>query len=330
MELTQLKNIIEGALLAAGRPLEVSDLEALFDEDERPSRLEIGEALEEVAVACAGRGYELKKVASGYRFQVRQELSSWVSRLWDEKPQKYSRSLLETLALIAYRQPTTRGDIEEIRGVSVSSQTIKTLLEREWVRVVGHRDVPGRPALYATTRQFLDYFNLASLEELPPLSELRDLDELDPELELEIGEQLARSAGGDTESAVGEDSSEQTNAESVAVGDEPAVDELAETPEPGEAEEIADGQSESVNEDPQTVESLDRENLDRESLDREGSDREGSDRDSPDSESSGITSDTAMTDVEAEDEVTSSAFVEEDEEVSRLTEETKSESGTDV
>lgn len=186
MEISQLKNIIEGALLAAGRPLDVQHFEELFEEDARPERDDIRAALEEVAVDCAGRGFELKKVNSGYRFQVRQELSPWVNRLWEEKPQKYSRALLETLALIAYRQPITRGDIEEIRGVSVSSHIVKTLLEREWVRVVGHRDVPGRPSLYATTRQFLDYFNLSSLEELPTLSEIRDLEEIDPELALDI------------------------------------------------------------------------------------------------------------------------------------------------
>ncbi|MDM3872097.1 SMC-Scp complex subunit ScpB [Porticoccus sp. W117] len=186
MDITRLKNIIEGALLAAARPLDISHIEQLFEEDACPSRDDIRAALEEVAVDCAGRGFELKKVSSGYRFQVRQELSQWVNRLWEEKPQKYSRAMLETLALIAYRQPITRGDIEEIRGVSVSSQIIKTLHEREWIRVVGHRDVPGRPSLYATTKQFLDYFNLASLEELPTLGELRDLEDIDPELSLDI------------------------------------------------------------------------------------------------------------------------------------------------
>lgn len=201
MEQAQLKNIIEGALLAAGRPLDVNHLLELFEEDAKPEREEIRAALEEVAVDCAGRGFELKKVNSGYRFQVRQELSPWVSRLWDEKPQKYSRALLETLSLIAYRQPITRGDIEEIRGVSVSSHIMKTLLEREWVRVVGHRDVPGRPSLYATTRHFLDHFNLSSLEELPPLSELRDLDELDPEMELAIEPVEAEASSEQAESA---------------------------------------------------------------------------------------------------------------------------------
>ncbi|WIO73314.1 SMC-Scp complex subunit ScpB [Porticoccaceae bacterium LTM1] len=192
-DLNQLKQIVEGALLAAGRPLDIQHIEALFEEDQCPEKDDIRQALEEVAVDCAGRGFELKKVGSGYRFQVRQELSQWINRLWEEKPQRYSRAVLETLSLIAYRQPITRGDIEEIRGVSVSSQIIKTLLEREWVRVVGHRDVPGRPSLYATTRQFLDYFNLSSLDELPPLGELRDIDEIDPEMELDIGDDSAEA-----------------------------------------------------------------------------------------------------------------------------------------
>ncbi|PUA29817.1 MAG: SMC-Scp complex subunit ScpB [Cellvibrio sp. 79] len=179
-----LRKIIEGAILASGQPMTVARLLELFDEEVAPSKEEIIAALADIQVACEERGFELKEVASGWRFQVRDNLAPWVNRLWEEKPQKYSRALLETLSLIAYRQPITRGDIEEIRGVAVSSHIIKTLLERDWVKVVGHRDVPGRPSLYATTRQFLDYFNLKSLEELPSLSEIRDLDELNPVLDL--------------------------------------------------------------------------------------------------------------------------------------------------
>jgi segregation and condensation protein B len=179
---TGLVQIIEGALLAAGRPLTVPQLAELFEEHERPENTSIREALKEVAGRCEDRGYELQEVASGFRFQVRQSLSPWVARLWKERPQKYSRALLETLSLIAYRQPITRGEIEEIRGVAVSSNIIKTLHEREWIRVVGHRDVPGRPAMYATTRQFLDYFNLKSLDQLPALAEIRDLETLNSEL----------------------------------------------------------------------------------------------------------------------------------------------------
>lgn len=183
----QVKCILEGALLASGETLNVERLGGLFEEHERPQQSVIRELLGEIATEYAGRGIELKEVASGFRIQVRQEIGPWVSRLWTEKPPRYSRALLETLALIAYRQPITRGEIEEIRGVTVSSEMIKSLLERDWVRVVGHRDVPGRPALYATTHDFLDYFDLKSLDELPTLSEIRDLDKANAELELEIG-----------------------------------------------------------------------------------------------------------------------------------------------
>ena len=181
-----IREINEGALLAAGKPLDIPRLESLFDEDERPPRDQIQAALEEIDSDCRERGFELKQVASGYRFQVRQELASWINRLWEEKPKRYSRAMLETLSLIAYRQPLTRGDIELVRGVAVSSDIIKTLQERDWVRVVGYRDVPGKPALYATTKQFLDYFNLKSLEHLPALGDIKDLSELDPELELSL------------------------------------------------------------------------------------------------------------------------------------------------
>jgi len=208
MESNQLKMIIEGALLASGRSLDIKQLEKLFDEDlfgnkklekeracseSRPPRDQIQAVLEDIEADCKGRGFELKRTGSGYRFQVRNELSEWISKLWEEKPKKYSRALLETLALIAYRQPITRGDIEEIRGVSVSSEIIKTLLEREWVRVVGHRDVPGRPALYATTKQFLDYFSLQSLEELPALNDIKDIEEINPELALEVAQHMMAS-----------------------------------------------------------------------------------------------------------------------------------------
>ncbi len=215
---TGLVQIIEGALLAAGKPLSVAQLADLFEAQEKPDKAEIREALKEVAERCEGRGYELLEVASGFRFQVRQSLSPWVSRLWHERPQKYSRALLETLALMAYRQPITRGEIEEIRGVAVSSSIIKTLHEREWIRVVGHRDVPGRPAMYATTRQFLDYFNLKSLEQLPALAEIRDLDTLNAELGFsdlpgadgDAGDRpsLTVVGGTDHETEEGEDSEE--------------------------------------------------------------------------------------------------------------------------
>lgn len=179
------KQIIEGLLLAAGKPLPMTKIAEVFPENERPEPEELKAAIHAIEADCETRGFELKKVASGYRFQVKQEFGEWVGKLWDEKPQRYSRALLETISIIAYRQPITRGEIEKIRGVAVSTNIIRTLIERDWVRVVGHRDVPGRPAMYATTKQFLDYFNLKSLEELPPLSEIRDLEDLDPELSLE-------------------------------------------------------------------------------------------------------------------------------------------------
>ncbi|QEE25008.1 SMC-Scp complex subunit ScpB [Rhodanobacter glycinis] len=180
MQIEQIKPIIEAALLAATQPLTVMHLGDLFVEDDEVARDDIARALELLAEDCQGRGVELKEVASGFRYQVRQDVHPWVSRMWTERPSRYSRALLETLALIAYRQPITRPEIEQIRGVVVSSNIIKTMEEREWIRVVGHRDVPGKPALFGTTRAFLDYFNLKSLDELPPLSEIRDME--DPQL----------------------------------------------------------------------------------------------------------------------------------------------------
>ncbi len=184
-DLEKIKQIIEGLLLTAGKPLTLDKIAEIFTKEELPERSVLKMAMEEIEKSCEGRGFELKKVASGYRLQVRQELSDWVGRLWEEKPQRYSRALLETLAIIAYRQPITRGDIEKIRGVAVSSSIVRTLLERDWVRVVGHRDVPGRPAMYASTREFLDYFNLQNLDELPALTEIRDMEGLNEELTLE-------------------------------------------------------------------------------------------------------------------------------------------------
>lgn len=188
----ELKTIIEGALLAAGRPLSLAEIGDLFEPASRPQNPELRAALEELAGDWQGRACELREVSSGYRLQVRAELSPWMSRLWEEKPQRYSRALLETLAVIAYRQPVTRGDIEEIRGVAVNPAIVRTLQEREWVRVVGNRDVPGRPELLATTRQFLDYFGLKRLEDMPVLADIKDFEQVDPELELDIGS--ARSA----------------------------------------------------------------------------------------------------------------------------------------
>lgn len=180
----QQRNIVEATLFAASEPLSIERLQQLFEEGEQPAKDTLQQTLQQLQQEYEGRGVELKEVATGYRFQARQEVSPWVSRLWEEKPPRYSRATLETLALIAYRQPITRADIEDIRGVAVSSNIVKTLQERNWIRVVGHRDVPGRPAMYATTRQFLDYFNLKSLDELPPLAELMDIDKINEELDL--------------------------------------------------------------------------------------------------------------------------------------------------
>lgn len=188
-----LKAILEGALFAAGGPLTLEQLQSLFGEEECPERAALAATLAELAEDCQGRGIEIAQVAGGYRVQVRAEVAPWVARLWDEKPARYSRALLETLALIAYRQPITRGEIEDIRGVAVTTQIVKTLIEREWIRVVGHRDVPGRPALYATTRRFLDYFGLRSLNDLPPLSEIRDPEFLGDELDLDYPESPVES-----------------------------------------------------------------------------------------------------------------------------------------
>ncbi len=221
-----VKLILEGALLAAGKPMNLEQLAYLFDEHKRPDKPTLKAALEEIAADCEGRGFELKEIASGWRFQVRQELSPWVGRLWEEKPQRYTRAMLETLALVAYRQPITRGEIEDIRGVSVSSNIMRTLQERDWVRIVGHRDVPGRPAMFATTRQFLDYFNLQNLDELPPLSEIKNLDEMAASLEGEAAalpeaaqqalQGLDSEAGSAEESVRTETSSEPVSLVAVA------------------------------------------------------------------------------------------------------------------
>ncbi|MBE9559561.1 MAG: SMC-Scp complex subunit ScpB [Proteobacteria bacterium] len=201
MEIKKLKNILEAVLLAAERSLTVIQLETIFElDEERPTRDEIRKALHEMADDFEVRGFELKQVASGFRLQVRQEYATWVGRLWEEKPARYTRALLETMALIAYRQPITRGEIEEVRGVSVSSNIIKTLLERDWIKVLGHKDVPGKPTLYGTTKEFLDYFNLQKLDQLPTLAEIKDLDSIHPELQLDedITEGSDSSEAGDT------------------------------------------------------------------------------------------------------------------------------------
>ena len=181
----KLIQIIEAALLSASRPLNIEEIQRLFPKEQTPGKEDIKEILDEIDELCTNRGVELKRVSSGYRMQVKQSLSEYIAKLWEEKPQKYTKATLETLALIAYRQPITRGEIEQIRGVSVGTQLIRGILDRGWIKIVGQRDVPGRPSLYATTKEFLDYFDLQHLRELPDLPDLPDVDSLDMELPLE-------------------------------------------------------------------------------------------------------------------------------------------------
>jgi segregation and condensation protein B len=185
MDQQLITRIVEAALLAANQPLTLAQLHGLFTLDEPAPDGSVERALEELQAACADRGVELVQVASGWRYQVRADVHPWVARLWTERQTRYTRATLETLALIAYRQPITRGEIEQVRGVAVSSNIIKALEEREWIRVVGHRDVPGKPELLATTKAFLDYFGLKRLDELPPLSELKEIGELEPQFKFE-------------------------------------------------------------------------------------------------------------------------------------------------
>ncbi|TWG91063.1 segregation and condensation protein B [Luteimonas sp. J16] len=201
MDQQLINRIVEAALLASSQPLTVAQLGGLFPLDEPAPEGSIQAALEALQADCEGRGIELVEVASGWRYQVKADVHPWVARLWTERQTKYTRATLETLALIAYRQPITRGEIEQVRGVATSSNIIKALEEREWVRVVGHRDVPGRPELLGTTKAFLDYFGLKRLDELPPLSELKDFAELEPELEFDGARAVGGIATGDGDDA---------------------------------------------------------------------------------------------------------------------------------
>ncbi|MGE6445011.1 SMC-Scp complex subunit ScpB [Pseudomonas sp. FSL R10-0056] len=206
----ELAPLLEAFLLASGKPQSLERLFELFEEGERPEPPVFKKALELLRKSCDGRAFELKEVASGYRLQIREKYSPWVGRLWEERPQRYSRAMLETMALIAYRQPITRGEIEDVRGVAVNSHIVKTLLEREWIRVVGYRDVPGKPAMFATTKGFLDHFNLKSLDELPPLAELREL-EPDPILDFDDAPVPAHLQALADESAEPEEPKDETS-----------------------------------------------------------------------------------------------------------------------
>jgi segregation and condensation protein B len=252
----KLKQIVEAALLAAGEPLTLDRLQELFLEEERPEKKDLRDALAALSDDYIGRGIEIAEVGGGFRINVREQFAPWVSRLWEERAPRYSRALMETLALIAYRQPITRSEIEEVRGVSVSSNIVKTLLEREWVRVVGTRDVPGKPSLYATTREFLNYFGLKSLDELPTLQQIRDLDSINRELELaepgsEIPEDEALSQL--TESAVDVlgDDNEQPDQGDVYTDPGHLAEVIAIHPESDSSEHTADNEqsSESTNDD---------------------------------------------------------------------------------
>jgi segregation and condensation protein B len=236
-----LKITIEATLLAAGRPVTSQQLLELFDERERPTDEQLQAALDGLAVDYNERGIELIQVASGWRIQVRQRCTDIVSRLWQERPSKYSRALLETLALVAYRQPITRSEIEEIRGVSISSTIMRTLQERNWIRVVGHREVPGRPELLGTTREFLDYFGLKSLDQLPTLAELRDVETIGVQLELPGNEAANADANPDA-----------TTAETLAQADEPSAETLAgEANEDDSTDDDAEVVAEASSEDPE-------------------------------------------------------------------------------
>jgi segregation and condensation protein B len=222
MEPERLKPLLEAALLASTQPMTAAQLAELFDEPVRPAPDQIAGALTALQVDCAERGVELIEVGSGFRYQVKAEVFPHIAGLWTERQSRYSRALLETLSLVAYRQPITRGEIEQIRGVAVATSILRTLEEREWVRIVGHRDVPGKPALYGTTKAFLDYFQLRSLDELPPLSALRDLDTLEPELNFEVPPPAPApgliGAGGDEAGADGEDADGTDPGEDEAPG----------------------------------------------------------------------------------------------------------------
>ncbi len=227
MESNHLKNVVEAALLAAGKPLTVDQLRELFEDYERPGAADVREALQQLSAELADRAFEVVEVASGWRAQVKADYASPVSRLWQERPTRYSRALLETLALIGYRQPITRAEIEDVRGVAVNPNIIRTLTERGWIRVVGHREVPGRPELLGTTREFLDYFGLASLDQLPSLAELKDMDNVGVQLELEGSLAVAVAAATEADGVAGLASAGEAN----GAGDVGASQEAANDPD---------------------------------------------------------------------------------------------------
>jgi segregation and condensation protein B len=253
MDQQLINRIVEAALLAANQPLTLAQLHALFPEEQPAPNDSVEQALEYLRESCADRGVELVELASGFRYQVKADVHAWVARMWTERKTKYTRATLETLALIAYRQPITRGEIEQVRGVAVSSNIIQALEEREWIRVVGHRDVPGKPALFGTTKAFLDYFGLKRLDELPPLSELKDIGELEPQFQFDNVIDKAIQAGGiaapGVESADADDAGDQSG--NQGNGDTDAQDDLdADTGhDDAQAAGSSEGESDADNED---------------------------------------------------------------------------------
>ncbi len=250
MDETSIKYILEAALLASAEPLSIEQIMSLFDENSRPERKDIRAALDELEADYEGRGIMLAEVASGYRVQVRPSMTAMLQPLWEERPPRYSRALFETMALIAYRQPITRGEIEDVRGVTVSPNIIRTLLDREWIRVLGHRDVPGKPEMFGTTKGFLDYFGLKRLDDLPPLAELQDIEGLNAQLEFATGEESAavpanvtalRAADG------GEGPDAEGGGEAEAAADEAGFDDgesvYEDEDEPAAADEVAEAEA---------------------------------------------------------------------------------------
>ena len=260
-----INRIVEGALLGSPQPLTLAQLQGVFPEDEPAPPGSIERALEQLGEGCAERGVELVEVASGFRYQVKADVHGWVARLWTERKTKYTRATLETLALIAYRQPITRGEIEQVRGVAVSSNIIQALEEREWIRVIGHRDVPGKPALFGTTKTFLDYFGLKRLDELPPLSELKDIGELEPQLPLDsegqpaapltAGAAMDDDAPGDSDAANDDDGEDDADLDHADDADLDAAED-SDSPddtEPAPLEPDTDAQQEAAAESPPDI-----------------------------------------------------------------------------
>ncbi len=228
MDKEQLQNIVEAALMVSERPVSLNRLLALFEKElDRPEKADVRAAIDQITEDYTGRGIEVKEVASGFRIQVNGDYSEWINLLFEDRPPRYSRALLETLAIIAYRQPVTRAEIEEIRGVSVSSNIIRTLQERSWIRVVGQRDIPGRPELLATSKEFLDYFNLKKLSELPALAEIKDFDQINPDLFDELEKKIQEEAAAKT----GEQQTGSGVQLAVTRTDSPAEDDKVETVE---------------------------------------------------------------------------------------------------